>query len=94
MHQINRWSQVRLLSTHNQTFARFLAQLIQIRVHFHDYLEKKKYLDNAINFSSQTFNEYCMSFGIDIEHPVAHLHTQNGLVESLSLYSYLRDNFS
>lgn len=24
-----------------------------------------------------------MSIGIDVEHPVAHVHTQNGLVESL-----------
>ena len=24
-----------------------------------------------------------MSIGIDVEHPVAHTHTQNGLVESL-----------
>jgi transposase InsO family protein len=60
-----------------------LAQLIRIRAHFPDYPVKKIRLDNAAEFSSQAFNEYCMSIGIDSEHPVAHVHTQNGLAESL-----------
>jgi hypothetical protein len=77
-----RWSHVCLLSTRNQAFARLLAQLIRIRAHFPDYPVKKIRLDNASEFSSQAFNEYCMSIGIDIEHPVAHVHTQNGLAES------------
>ncbi|CAA0831790.1 Unknown protein, partial [Striga hermonthica] len=29
------------------------------------------------------FNDYCMAVGIDVEHPVAHVHTQNGLAETL-----------
>jgi hypothetical protein len=29
------------------------------------------------------FNDYCMSIGIKVEHSVAHVHTQNGLAESL-----------
>ncbi|KAL0324092.1 UNVERIFIED_CONTAM: hypothetical protein Scaly_2376300 [Sesamum calycinum] len=29
------------------------------------------------------FNDYCQSIGIVVEHPVAHVHTQNGLAESL-----------
>ncbi|KAK2375011.1 hypothetical protein QL285_075932 [Trifolium repens] len=77
-----RWSHVCLLSTCNQAFARLLAQLIRIRAHFPDYPVKKIRLDNAAEFSSQAFNDYCMAIGIDIEHPVAHVHTQNGLVES------------
>ena len=36
-----------------------------------------------IHVSSQTFLDYCMSVGIDVEYLVAHTHTQNGLVESL-----------
>jgi hypothetical protein len=39
-------------------------------------------MDNAGEFTSQTFYDYCMSIGINVEHPVAHTHTQNGLVES------------
>ena len=40
-------------------------------------------LDNASEFTSQTFIDYCMSVGINIKHLVANTHTQNGLTESL-----------
>ena len=33
-------------------------------------------------FSSQTFLDYCMSIIINVQHPVAHVHSQNGLAES------------
>ena len=77
-----RWSHVSLLSSRNLAFARLLAQLIRLRAHFPDYPIKKIRLDNAGEFTSQTFNDYCMSIGIEVEHPVAHVHTQNGLAES------------
>ena len=77
-----KWSHVCLLSTRNLAFARLLAQLIRLRAHFPDYPIKKIRLDNAGEFTSQTFNDYCMSIGIDVEHPVPHVHTQNGLAES------------
>jgi len=78
-----RWSHVCLLSSRNMAFARLLAQLIRLRAHFPDYPIKKIRLDNAGEFTSQTFNDYCMSIGINVEHPVPHVHTQNGLAESL-----------
>ena len=79
----SRWSHVCLLSTRNMAFARFLAQIIKIRAQFPDYTIKKVRLDNAGEFTSQAFNDYCMSTGITVEHSVAHVHTQNGLAESL-----------
>ena len=78
-----RWSHICLLSTQNQAFAKLLAQLIKLRAHFLDYPIKKIRLDNAGEFTSHAFNEYCMSIGIEVEHLVAHVHTQNGLAESL-----------
>ena len=39
-------------------------------------------LDIAGEFSSQAFLDYCMSIGIDVQHLVAHVHSQNGLAES------------
>ncbi|CAN1250021.1 Copia protein [Linum perenne] len=78
-----KWSHVSLLSTRNMAFARLLAQLIRLRAHFPDHPIKRIRLDNAGEFTSQTFNDFCMSIGIDVEHPVAHVHTQNGLAESL-----------
>nr|GEU90436.1 retrovirus-related Pol polyprotein from transposon TNT 1-94 [Tanacetum cinerariifolium] len=47
------------------------------------YTIKRVRLDNAGEFTSQAFNDYCMSVGIIFEHQVAHVHTQNGLAESL-----------
>ena len=67
-----RWSHICLLSTRNQAFAKLL---IKLRAHFPDYPIKKIHLDNAAEFTSHAFNEYCMSIGIEIEHPVAHVHT-------------------
>jgi hypothetical protein len=77
-----RWSHVCLLSTRNVAFARLLAQIIRLRAQFPDYPIKKIRLDNAGEYTSQAFDNYCMSIGIDVEYPVAHTHTQNGLAES------------
>jgi len=71
----SRWSHVCLLSTRNVTFARFFTQIIRLRVQILDYTIKKVRLDNAGEFTSQTFNDYCMSIGIVVEHPVTHVHT-------------------
>ena len=79
----SRWSHVCLLSTRNVAFARFLAQITKLRAQFPDYTIKKVRLDNAGEFTSHAFSDYCMSIGITVEHPVAHVHTQNGLAESL-----------
>jgi len=77
-----RWSHVSLLSTRNVAFALLLAQIIKLRAQFPDNPIKTIRLDNASEFTSNSFNEYCMSIRISVEHPVAHIHTQNGLVES------------
>jgi Integrase core domain len=78
-----RWSHVCLLATRNVAFASLLARIIQLRANFLNYKIKSIRLDNAREFTSQSFNDYCMSIEIKVEHPVAHVHTQNGLAESL-----------
>ena len=77
-----RCSHVCLLSTRNVSFARLLAQIIRLQTQFPDYPIKKICLDNASEFTSKAFDDYFMSIKIDVEHPVAHTHTQNGLAES------------
>ena len=77
-----RWSHVCLLSTRNVAFARLLAQIIKLRAHFSEYNIKSIRMDNAGEFTSKSFDEYCASLGIEVEHPVPHVHTQNGLAES------------
>ena len=66
----------------NVDFARLLAQMIILQAQFLDYPIKTIRLDNAGKFTSQTFIDYCMLIGINLKHPVAHTHTQNGLAKS------------
>ena len=78
-----KWSHAYLLSTRNVAFARLLAQMIKLRAQFPDYPIKTIRINNFKEFTSQTFTECCMSVGINVEHPIAHTHTQNGLAEFL-----------
>jgi hypothetical protein len=71
-----------LLSTCNIVFARFLAQIIRLRAQFLDYPIQPIRMDNAGEFTFQAFYDYCMSIGINVEHPIVHTHTQNSLAES------------
>ena len=57
--------------------------MIKFRTQFPNYTIKTIRLDNVSEFTSKTFTDYCMLVGINVEHPVAHTHTQNGLAESL-----------
>jgi hypothetical protein len=77
-----RWSHVCYLSTRNIAFARLFAQIIRLRAQFPDYLIQSIRMDNAGEFTSQAFYDYCMSIGINVEYHVAHIYTQNGLTES------------
>ena len=70
-----RWSHVCLLSTRNLAFAKLLGELIRLRAHFPNYPIKTIRLDNASEFISQAFNNYCVSIGIRVEHHVAYVHT-------------------
>jgi hypothetical protein len=40
-------------------------------------------MDNVADFSSRAFNDYCMVQGIEVQHSVPYVHTQNDLVGSL-----------
>ena len=87
-----KWSHVCLLSTRNVVFARLLTQIIKLHAKFSDYLIKAIRLDSDNEFTSQTFTDYCMSDGINVEHPVSHTHTQNGLAKSLIKHSSIPAN--
>jgi hypothetical protein len=78
-----RWSHVCLLSTHNHAFAKFMTQVIRLKVNYPEYRIKSICMDNTVEFSSKTFNDYCMAQGIEVQHYVPYIHTQNGWAESL-----------
>ena len=70
-----RWSHVCLLSTRNLTFARLLIQIIKLRAQILNYPIKRIRLNNVGEYSSHTFDDYCMFIEITIEHPVTYVHT-------------------
>jgi len=78
-----RWSHVSLLSTWNHAFAKIIAQVIKLKAQHPEHQIKYIRVDNAAEFSSHVFNDYCMTLGIQLQHFVPYVHTQNGLVESL-----------
>jgi len=75
-----RWSYICLLSTHNKVFAKLLVQL---RAYFPYYPIKKICFDNTSKITSHAFHVYWILIGIEVKHPVAQVHTQNRLAESL-----------
>ena len=70
-----RWSHVCLLSTRNVAFSILLAQIIRLRAQFLDHSIKTIRFDNAGEFSSQAFLDYCMSIGIDVQYSITNVHT-------------------
>jgi hypothetical protein len=56
-----RWSHVCLLSTRNHAFAKFITQVIRLKANYPEYRIKSIYMDNATEFSSRAFNDYCMA---------------------------------
>ena len=60
-----------------------MSQIIQLRANFPDSRIKSIRMDNAGEFRSKAFDDYCLAMGIKVEPSVPHVHTQNGLAESL-----------
>jgi transposase InsO family protein len=78
-----RWSHVCLLSTCNHALAKFMTQVIRLKANYPEYRIKSIHMDNATEFSSRAFNDYCMAQEIEVQHSITYVHTQNGLVKSL-----------
>ena len=72
-----------LLSTRNHAFAKIIAQVIKLKAQHPEHQIQSFRMDNAVEFSFHAFNNYCMALGIQVQHSVPYVHTQNGLAESL-----------
>jgi hypothetical protein len=68
-----------LLSTHNHAFAKFMTQVIRLKVNYLEYMIKNICMNNAAKFLSRAFNDYRMTQVIELQHSVPYVHTQNGL---------------
>jgi hypothetical protein len=70
-----RWSHVCLPSTSNHAFAKFMMQVIRLKVNYPEYRIQSIYMDNAAEFLSRPFNDYCMTQGIEVHHSVPYVYT-------------------
>jgi hypothetical protein len=77
------WSHVCLLPICSHAFTKLMMQVIRLKTNCPKYRIKSIHMDNAAEFSSRVFNDYCMAQGMEVQHYVPYIHTQNGLVESL-----------
>ena len=71
--------EVSLLPTYNMVFPRLLGILIRSRNHFPDFSVKYLRMDNAQEFRSHTFEDYCVSTGITLTYSMSYEHSHNGL---------------
>jgi transposase InsO family protein len=74
---------VSLLLTQNHAFAKIITQVIKLKVQHSEHQIQSIRMDNAAEFFSHAFNDNCMALGIQVQHSVPYVHTQNGLAESL-----------
>ena len=73
---------VSLFSTQNLVFPKLLAMLIKIRTHYSDSSMKTLRVDNATEFRSKTFEDYCTATDIALMYSVPYEYSQNGLAEA------------
>jgi hypothetical protein len=76
-----RWYRMCLLSTCNHAFAKFIMQVIILKVNYPKYRIKNIRMDNAAKFLSWAFNDYCMAQEIKVQYSIPY--TQNDLAEFL-----------
>jgi hypothetical protein len=74
--------EVALLPTRNMVFPKILAILLKYRNHFPEHPIKYLRMDNAQEFISHAFEEYCTATGIILTYSVPYEHSQNGLAEA------------
>jgi len=53
-----------VFSTQNHTFAKIMLQIIKLKEHYPGHRIQSIRMDNAAEFSSHAFNDYCMALGI------------------------------
>jgi hypothetical protein len=70
-----RWSHVCLLSIRNHAFAKFMTQVIRLKVNYPEYIIKSIRMDIAAKFLSRPFNDYCMAQEIEVQYSVPYVNT-------------------
>jgi hypothetical protein len=52
-----------------------MMQIIRLKANYPEYRIKSIRMDNAAEFSSRAFNDYCMAQGIEVQYSVPYVHT-------------------
>ena len=79
----SKWSNLSLLVTRNMVFPRILSQVLRLKAQFPEHPIRVIRVDNAGEFTSPPFDDFCTSMGIEVQYPVPHVHSQNGLAEAV-----------
>jgi hypothetical protein len=74
--------EVSLLPTRNVVFPKTLAILLKYKNHFLEFSIKHLRMDNAQEFRSHAFEDFCTASGINLTYSVPYEHAQNGLAEA------------
>jgi len=59
-----------LLSTRNHAFAKIIAQIIKLKAQYPEHQIQSIQMDNAAEFTSRAFNDYCTALGIQVQNSV------------------------
>lgn len=78
-----KWSKSSLLPTRNMVFARLIANILQLKAQFPNHPIRKIRVDNAAEFRSKTFDEFCQATGIEVEYSTPYVHFQNKMAKAL-----------
>jgi hypothetical protein len=52
-----------------------MMQVIRLKANYSEYRLQSVRLDDAAEFSSQIFNDYCMAQGIEVQYSVLYVYT-------------------
>lgn len=75
-------AEVSLINTHNMVFPKLLAMIIKFRNHYPNNNIKTLRVDNAQEFRSHAFEDYCVASGISLTYSVPYEHIENSLAEA------------
>ena len=74
--------EVALLTTRNLVFSRIIVILLRYKNHFLEYPVKFLRMNNALEFRSHVFENYCTASGITLTYVAPYEHSQNGIAEA------------
>jgi hypothetical protein len=59
----------------NHAFAKIMSQVIRLEANFSEHRIQSIRLDNVTEFSSQAFNDYCITQVIQVQHYMPYIYT-------------------